>query len=308
MDNDNFINDGIMRMRNMILAQIESILDQEYSIDYGESESSVRIEEIKREKLERRLTTLEELIRQDEAISILGLSQGLAEKIQEQQQEIERLEDKADYYINEVTNVREVANELSVFSLIQVVRHRFGDGCAMICRERHRVKEEEGFGPKHDDRHSNDELAMAALSYTTPPIHRPDAENHVPNIWPFEKEWYKPTPNNRVRELEKAGQFIAAEIDRLERKTTQCNKPEDAQPEEGTAVNMTNPDHNNRLSFEVVMAHGKQQREGNVQQAFQEMFAKRDEWNKGLIDEEPGTEDNPFRANNGIVIYYKNKV
>jgi hypothetical protein len=34
-------------------------------------------------------------------------------------------------------------------------------------------------------------------------------------VWPFTEHWWKPTPNNRIRELEKAGALIAAEIDRL---------------------------------------------------------------------------------------------
>jgi hypothetical protein len=35
--------------------------------------------------------------------------------------------------------------------------------------------------------------------------------------WPWDKGWWKPTPDNRIRELEKAGALIAAEIDRLQR-------------------------------------------------------------------------------------------
>ena len=34
-------------------------------------------------------------------------------------------------------------------------------------------------------------------------------------VW--EQKWWKPTPNDRVRELTKAGALIAAEIDRLTR-------------------------------------------------------------------------------------------
>ena len=38
------------------------------------------------------------------------------------------------------------------------------------------------------------------------------------NIWPFMMKWWKPTPDNRQRELEKGGALTAAEIDRLKRK------------------------------------------------------------------------------------------
>ncbi len=35
------------------------------------------------------------------------------------------------------------------------------------------------------------------------------------NFWPFELKWLKFTPNDRVKQLCKAGAMIAAEIDRL---------------------------------------------------------------------------------------------
>ena len=35
------------------------------------------------------------------------------------------------------------------------------------------------------------------------------------HIWPFDFKWLKRTPNDRIRELQKAGALIAAEIDRL---------------------------------------------------------------------------------------------
>lgn len=38
-----------------------------------------------------------------------------------------------------------------------------------------------------------------------------------PLRWPWEAEAFKPTPDDRVRELVKAGALIAAEIDRLGR-------------------------------------------------------------------------------------------
>lgn len=34
-------------------------------------------------------------------------------------------------------------------------------------------------------------------------------------LWPWEHRWYKPTPEDRVRELTKAGALIAAAIDDL---------------------------------------------------------------------------------------------
>jgi hypothetical protein len=34
-------------------------------------------------------------------------------------------------------------------------------------------------------------------------------------FWPWNFKWWKPHPDNRIRDFEKAGALIAAEIDRL---------------------------------------------------------------------------------------------
>ena len=85
-------------------------------------------------------------------------------------------------------------------------------GVERIAIERERQIKEERFGAKHDDKHSDDELAWAAASYALPS--RSVRRMH---FWPFHLKWWKPTPDDRIRELEKAGAFIAAEIDRLQR-------------------------------------------------------------------------------------------
>lgn len=36
-------------------------------------------------------------------------------------------------------------------------------------------------------------------------------------MFPFSSVWWKPSPENRIKELAKAGALIAAEIDRLQR-------------------------------------------------------------------------------------------
>ena len=40
----------------------------------------------------------------------------------------------------------------------------------------------------------------------------------APYLWPWRPSWWKPTPDDRVRELVKTGALIAAEIDRLRRR------------------------------------------------------------------------------------------
>lgn len=88
-------------------------------------------------------------------------------------------------------------------------------GAALIVQERIRQLEEEGYDAKHDDEHKQGELAEAAACYAGA---YQDARLSVPpDGWPWGFEYWKPSPDNRVRELVKAGALIAAEIDRLNR-------------------------------------------------------------------------------------------
>lgn len=87
-------------------------------------------------------------------------------------------------------------------------------GVRAIARERHRQIEQEGWSAEHDDTHTDDNLAIAAACYALPVR----ARFLLTNWWPWNSFWWKPTPDNRIRELEKAGALIAAEIERLERK------------------------------------------------------------------------------------------
>lgn len=93
-------------------------------------------------------------------------------------------------------------------------------GTELIREERLRQVEEEGYGFEHDDEHGAGELAMAAMCYCMLPLWRP--AEMAPMGWPWSNgsalDGFKPTPNNRIRELVKAGALIAAEIDRLQRK------------------------------------------------------------------------------------------
>lgn len=90
-------------------------------------------------------------------------------------------------------------------------------GIEIIAEERKRQIEVEGWDSEHDKIANNDEqLAEAAALYALPEIRR-TYEYDVNNLWPWNKKWWKPTPNDRIRELAKAGALIAAEIDRLQR-------------------------------------------------------------------------------------------
>lgn len=86
------------------------------------------------------------------------------------------------------------------------------NGVELISEERRRQVDQEGWTAAHDDTHAKGELARAAAMYATPSRRRDF------KLWPWSLSWWKPTPDNRVRELAKAGALIAAEIDRLLRK------------------------------------------------------------------------------------------
>lgn len=97
----------------------------------------------------------------------------------------------------------------------------------MIRAERMRQHNVEGWKLRHDDGYTHGELAHAAACYAARAgdsfgdrvSH--DLRRDVPTLWPWGKEWWKPAPNNhpndRIRELVKAGALIVAEIERLQR-------------------------------------------------------------------------------------------
>jgi hypothetical protein len=98
-------------------------------------------------------------------------------------------------------------------------------GIELITVERKRQIEEEGWTAEHDDKWGYGQLANAAACYAMTNQHRICwakkvglwAKTTFEVIWPFSKEWWKPTPEDRIRELVKAGALAAAEIDRLQR-------------------------------------------------------------------------------------------
>lgn len=98
-----------------------------------------------------------------------------------------------------------------------------GEGVGRIAAERRRQVEREGYSTEHDDTHDAGELAACAAGYAMPPDKREmrqmllePGKVFVPKGWPFECCDWK--PGDRIRELEKAGALVAAEIDRLLRK------------------------------------------------------------------------------------------
>lgn len=116
----------------------------------------------------------------------------------------------------------------------------FTPGADLIKNERKRQIEQEGFTQEHDLVQIQNELSYAAVCYAHPnhcyvkkkddnPSGFPvvtlegaaapqgDGEYLIvpPAFWPWAPSAWKPCPNDRIRELTKAGAIIAAEIDRL---------------------------------------------------------------------------------------------
>lgn len=95
---------------------------------------------------------------------------------------------------------------------------------SLIEDECHRVQLEEGFTPEHDLQHDKGQLAEAAAYYCftqqqrefTDAVLAKSNDGAGSSVWPFEPQWFKPSPEDRIKELVKAGQFIIAEIVRLE--------------------------------------------------------------------------------------------
>lgn len=103
-----------------------------------------------------------------------------------------------------------------ILRLIDEMQKEPKPGADLIAAERDRQVEAEGYSPEHDDRHKPEEFTMAAIAYALPEwmrwTYKGDCE-----WWPFEKDSFKPSPDDRMRELVKAGALIAAEIDRIQR-------------------------------------------------------------------------------------------
>jgi len=111
-------------------------------------------------------------------------------------------------------------------------------GIERIAKERQRQVSVDGWTPEHDDEHIDGALATVAALYATPDLLYAKIEFanrvHFADPWPaewgeqYDKRPFKARGNEllanqtlpitkRIRQLEKAGALIAAEIDRLER-------------------------------------------------------------------------------------------
>lgn len=91
-------------------------------------------------------------------------------------------------------------------------------GIEIIAKERKRQQTEECRTRAKDlMNNQQEELAVVAAAYASPARTRKyRTSSRLPMHWPWHETWWKPTPEDRIRELAKAGALIAAEIDRLQ--------------------------------------------------------------------------------------------
>lgn len=94
-------------------------------------------------------------------------------------------------------------------------------GARLILEERVRQVTREGWTPEHDDEHDSCELVVAAVEYVQHAMGQVDEMFALPDTgeaFPWDARWWKPA-DDPVRNLVKAGALIAAEIDRLLRRS-----------------------------------------------------------------------------------------
>jgi len=97
-------------------------------------------------------------------------------------------------------------------------------GADLIEYERLRQRAVEGWTSEHDAEHVQGELVDAAIDYArfAAILLRDPTASEVSEFiagpsdnWPWHPDWWKPSPDDPVRNLVKAGALIAAEIDRI---------------------------------------------------------------------------------------------
>lgn len=90
------------------------------------------------------------------------------------------------------------------------------EGARRITAERLRQIHGEGWSAENDDQYRSNELLRAALSYLLHETQGVEKWNTMPDTWPWDKKWWKPSPST-MRNLEKVGALVAADMDRRTR-------------------------------------------------------------------------------------------
>lgn len=98
----------------------------------------------------------------------------------------------------------------------------------LIAKERIRQVEVEGWTTEHDDNLDLGALSDAAALYAMTDESRLFMDDDWGNdmwlhLWPFELESLKFTPDDRIKQLTKAGALIVAEIEKIQRIISRYN-------------------------------------------------------------------------------------
>jgi hypothetical protein len=91
-----------------------------------------------------------------------------------------------------------------------------------ITEERTRQVSKKGYTQMSDDTYVLSQLLFAARCYAASEENR-KSQDGIPVFWPWSADSWKPTPDDRVKELVKAGALFRAEIERLERAEIDSN-------------------------------------------------------------------------------------
>jgi hypothetical protein len=88
-----------------------------------------------------------------------------------------------------------------------------------VIAERERQMAIEGWTPEHDDKHNYGEMAEAAACYL---MGAGRSYPRPPQQWPWLSKWWK--PKDRRRDLVRAAALVIAEIERLDRASSDTRK------------------------------------------------------------------------------------
>ncbi|HYG67166.1 MAG TPA: hypothetical protein VD838_05880 [Anaeromyxobacteraceae bacterium] len=127
--------------------------------------------------------------------------------------------------------LRSLEGHVREHCILELMPDALRPGVVAIAQERSRQLTEEGWTPEHDDLHENGELAAAAAAYVAFAREQERVggrlgledttrlQGMVAELWPsaWGLDWWKPS-DDPLRNLQKAGAMVAAEIDRIERR------------------------------------------------------------------------------------------
>lgn len=117
------------------------------------------------------------------------------------------------HLVDGLAGVLKLYNETVLKPMLEADKAYSDDGIGRISKERDRQINEEGWTEEHDKHHDRQQLAAAAMCYIAHYI-GVDPGSYL-KFWPWNDDLFKPIAGSNIRNLEKAGALIAAEIDRV---------------------------------------------------------------------------------------------